>query len=404
MKILFASVFVLTASLLFAADLGFKEYSKEEYWLARDSYPPVTKEALERAVELGRGYFINSQKSDGNFIYLLDLSNGETLHKDNAVRQAGALWALCSLARERYNEPTGRAARLGIDFFAKNVRSFANGTQCTVYPDTTMIQTGMVALFSLSLIEYLRGQGEYMDADTRMRYQGLLDAHLNYLKSMELPNGSWASHFETKLSLRGIRTSPYYDGETLLAYIKAAKYMGRSDLIPRINMALPILVKRYTLECWKPGGDPDLSKGFCQWGMMSMDEYYSTDWNEHDSFIKDASLSYAWWLIHETSLERKNGNTGYSLEGLIGVYNIQKSSGNKVNADKIRGVIERVMSRLLTLQCASPLASHNGALSSISKLPEGAEGGIISSDFEPTVRIDTHQHQMHAMLMMLKMY
>ena len=79
------------------------------------------------------------------------------------------------------------------------------------------------------------------------------------------------------------------------------------------------------------------------------------------------------------------------------------AAGRKEDAAKVHAVIMRIMSRLLTLQCGSPLSKYNDALAAITKLPDGAAGGIINAEDDPRVRIDTHQHQMHAMLMLLKL-
>jgi len=393
---------VILCALPWAEENAFSRLAKEEYWQRKHQYPPVTKEALVQAIELGRSYFLNHQKGDGNFVYMLDLENGETVQKDNAVRQAGALWALCSLCRDRYNEPTGKAARLGIEFFAKNVKTLANGTQCAVYPGNSVISTGTPALLCLALTEYIRGRKDFMDADLRLKYQGLLDMHLNFLKVMEMSDGSWSSAYETEHGIQSSKSSGYYDGEALLAYIKAAKYMGRTDLLPRIDMAIPLLLNKYTLECWKPGGDANTSKAFSQWAMMAMAEYYDADWNTHDGLIADAAQAYGWWLIYTNSLEHRSGNTGYSVEGLVAVYNVMDAAGRKDEAARMLDIIMRITSRLLTLQCGSPLSRYNDKLASIPKLPDGAAGGIINADDDTRVRIDTHQHQMNAMLMLLK--
>lgn len=396
-------LFLLMPFLVFATTL--EEYATEDFWLKRNErYPRVTREALENAIENGRTYFLNHQKGDGNFIYSLDLSNGRIKNKDNPIRQAGALWAVCSLCRDRYNEPTGEMARRGIEFFAKNMITLPNGLKCTAYPEKDTIATGTVALYCLALIEYLRAQEKFMEPDMRIHYQGLLDTHLAFLKNLEMEDGSWIAYTDIKQNVQGIRSSPYYDGEALLAYIKAAKYLGRTDLIPRIEMALPKLVKKYTEDCWADIEKWKDSKGFSQWGMMSMGEYFTADWNTHDAYILKAAPAYAWWLIHGNKLEERTGNTGYSVEGLLGVYSIFDANGDKENAAKIRAITERIMARLLTLQCGSELSKYNSALSKIIKFPENAEGGIIAADDDPTVRIDTHQHQMHAMLLMLKLF
>ena len=137
--------------------------------------------------------------------------------------------------------------------------------------------------------------------------------------------------------------------------------------------------------------------------MMAMAEYYEAEWNPHSEIIVDALQAYAWWVIHSNKLETRNGNTGYAIEGLVGVCKVLEAAGRKEEAAKVRAVIMRIMSRLLTLQCGSPLSKYSDTLAAIPKLPDGAAGGIINAEYDPRVRIDTHQHQMHAMLMLLNL-
>jgi hypothetical protein len=57
--------------------------------------------------------------------------------------------------------------------------------------------------------------------------------------------------------------SPYYDGESLLFLVKAAKYIeGYDYLIPVIQEIAPVLAKEYTVDKWRKDHDSDTTKGF----------------------------------------------------------------------------------------------------------------------------------------------
>ena len=260
--------------LLHAETLGeyLQKLSEESYWLKAAERPEITRTNLIQAIEMARAYYLNHQKVDGNFIYAMDISNGEMIDKDNQVRQAGALWGLACLNRDRFNEPNRRALLLGIDFFASRVAPLQNGEKCFIYPNDSTINTGTVALFALTLIEYLHGQKNFIDEKLRQKYTELLDIHLSFLRSMEMEDGSWAHNYNPEANTKPFNSSPYYDGEALLAYCKAARYLDRTDLMDRINSAIPKLIAKYTVKAWEKELESEEAKGFYQWGCMAFAE------------------------------------------------------------------------------------------------------------------------------------
>lgn len=397
-------------SLLFAAlshsaptlEESIKKLAQEKTWLDKMESPVITRQSLIHAIEMGRSYYLNHQKPEGNFIYALDIENGEIIDKDNQVRQAGALWGLSCLNRDRFNEPTRRAVLLGIDFFESQVQTLPTGEKCFVYPNENAISTGAVALFCLSLTEFLYGQEKYLDEKVKAKYRSILDTHLEFLRSMEMKNGSWARAYDVASGFRENNSSPYYDGEALLAYCKMARYLGYTNLIERINYSLPLLAKKYTVDSWSEGGDVNQTKGFYQWGCMAFAEYGEAAWTPHGALAKDAALALSWWIIHENQLAHRLGNTSYAIEGLIGAWRLTKLTGDTENQKKLGAVIEQIMSKLMTWQYKGPFMKFNEVLSAIKKAPPSADGGITYSKADTMVRIDVQQHQMHAMLLMLK--
>ncbi len=381
-----------------------RPFCSEQTWLDLQKPPPISKQIVTQSIEAARTYYLNQQKTEGNFTYALDISTGDVFEDDNAVRQAGALWGLACLNRDRFNEPTRRAVILGLDFFAKKTRALPSGEAATVYGEDETISTGMVALYCLSIIDFITGQEKFLPEDVLKRFRLQLDIHLHYLRSMEMADGSWARVYDVPSGYREPVASAYYDGECLLAYCKAARYLGKTELIPRINEALPKLIKRYTLDCWQPGGDRELSKGFYQWGCMAFNEYQQAGWEPHGDLARHSAIALSWWLLHENQLASRQGNTSYAIEGLVAAWHCAKALNDQSAMTSIRRNCEDIMANLISWQYGGPLMQHNPYLSSLDRVPPKAFGGITSSRDSSVVRIDIVQHQVHAMLMMLNAF
>ncbi|HOG49988.1 MAG TPA: hypothetical protein PKY10_05325 [Lentisphaeria bacterium] len=381
-----------------------RPYAARDYWQTQPAPPPLTRTALVRSIEAARAYYLNQQKSDGSFIYGKDMASDEVYEDDNQVRQAGALWGLASLNRDRSNEPTRRGVILGLDFFARCMTVLPTGESTVVYPDEENIKTGTVALYCLSLIEFLRSEGASLPKEVKDRYQTYLDLNITYLQSMEMPDGSWARSYDAPSGFRETIASPYYDGEALLAYCKAARYLGRTDLLPRIEYAMPRLIAKYTVVCWRPGGDTKLTKGFYQWGCMASAEYLEAGWTTHAELATDAALAMSWWLLYDNQLEYRQGNTAYAVEGLVGAWRAAKVRKDTKSMAVLQETAERITNQLITLQYGGPYQDFNPLLKSLRRVKPESFGGISASRDSAVVRIDVQQHQTHAMLMILNCF
>lgn len=402
-KFLLLACFLGNGLLAGTADLSarLKPYLAPEYWQNLDVVPTISREHLVTAIEAVRVYYLNQQFKDGNFLYAMDLSTGQFFDDDNQVRQAGALWGLSCLNRDRFTENTRRALLSGIDFFERNRKKTPSGEMILAYPGEDVLKTGTVALFCLSLIEFLTGQEQFLPVQVRQRYEDMLDQQLAYLQSMELADGSWAGQYDLPSGYREKVGSPYYDGEALLAYCRAARYLKRDKLLVRVHSALPLLIDKYTVKCWEPGGDSDLTKGFYQWSSMACAEIVEAGWENAD-LAGDAALAMAWWQIYENKLEVRGGNTAYALEGLIAAWRIAKVRGDLQSMERIRPVIERCLGRLMIWQVGGPFQKQNSYLNSLPKVHPKAYGGITSALNSNIIRIDNVQHQLHAMLLALQ--
>ena len=377
-------------------------YLKMDFWQQEIQTPPLSRGILIQSLEAARAYYLNQQKPEGNFKYLLDLSDGQTADDDNQVRQAGAIWGLACLNRDFFNEPTRRALLMGLDFFIQNVKTLPTGETVIVYPGEKNLNSGTVALFCLALTDFLAGQDKYLDQSTKDKYRRILFTHINFLRTMELDDGSWSRAYELSSGIRKPISSSYYDGETLLAYCKVARLYNRKDLIRRINFALPRLIHRYTVQTWRPDGDQDLTKGFYQWGSMAFAEYIEAGWEPHAKLAADAAMALAWWQIDENQLEAKKANVAYAVEGLAAAWKIAQMTGRKDAEDRLKPVIDNLMGKLILCQYKGPFMQYNPYLMSLKDVVPEAYGGITAAQNSPLVRIDNVQHQVHATLLTLK--
>ena len=380
--------------------MGLRRRANEAAW-----HDPLDSVRLERrllteAIEKARAYYLAQQLEAGNFTYARNIVTGEQATDDNQVRQAGALWGLASLNRDRPDLPTARAVIHGLLFFYSNSRPLHSGYTGPVYPGSDEIKTGTVALATLAMIELWRGEEKYLTRLGKGQCTMWARHYLNYLRGMEMENGSWGRLYKVEKAERVAVSSAYYDGEALLAYCRAARYMGRRELIPRIERIAPLLAQKYTTDAWRLDPDSDLTKGFFQWGCMAFAEYVEAGWKDAD-VMGDACLALAWWQIHERKVETLRGNTAYAVEGLLAAYKVAKMRGNTKAMQSLRPVIERLLVQQISTQVGGPLMEYSRFLAS-NQYQLDCVGGIMASASSGQVRIDVVQHQVHAMLMALE--
>lgn len=395
--------------------LQLNHYADRENWLKTHQAPlPVlTREALEESIEAAGMYLVNQQTSQGNFRYAYDLVSGEEDDSDNQVRQAGTLWSICNLNRHRFTEDTRRCAILGLDFFLRGQRGLPDADVITTtYKGQPVIRTGTVALFCLSLMDFLEGQERYLSEKQQEPFLRALENNLKFLHFQELPSGSWREEYE----LGGMRlpediapVSPYFDGESLLAYMTAARfYQARPalqkpfDLEARCRLSLEELLKKYIIDAFALDGDTDGIRGFYQWGVMACLQA----WNlfPEDPALRDiawkGAMALSWWQIYGHRLESRQGNTAFAVEGLVAAAELARLAGADEQSKLLGATAVRILTRLMTWQVGGPFMDVNPFLAARrNSLPQKAFGGITSTQDTGYIRIDVVQHQLHAMLL-----
>jgi UDP-N-acetylmuramoyl-tripeptide--D-alanyl-D-alanine ligase len=139
----------------------------------------------------------------------------------------------------------------------------------------------------------------------------------------------------------------------------------------------------------------DDCKGFYQWSSMAFTELYLLEPGE-TRWLK-RTLAMADWILDVHRVLGRRRNTGYAFEGLVSAYHLAHLDGSMATMVKLRTAIETGLSRLSTWQVGSSVQSAE--LQALSPRNPSALGGVLGAPQESLLRIDTTQHQMHALLL-----
>jgi UDP-N-acetylmuramoyl-tripeptide--D-alanyl-D-alanine ligase len=337
------------------------------------------------------------QKPEGNFDYEYNWQAKSLSRDDNEVRQAGVLWGLVLLYQTAAKPELAAAIERGFDFFDQHSGE-RDGARCIAYPGNSVGSMGTIALVALAYVDYLSLEG-HLSVERRALHDERLDQYLKMLAGSVTRNGLWHGNFDPKTCEPEDDPSPYSDGEALLALVKAAKYVGRTRLVPLIVKQAKAGRRLNVTKALAYDADSDVTKGYYQWGSMAFYELATSDFPEkrlpaaEKAAYGDAVLDLADWMIDTHKVLTRSRNTAYAFEGIVTAYALAKKRGDSRQA-KYACAVDIGLERLVSWQVGGPLPNRftKGGGSGDAK----ALGGIQNSAFEPALRLDVTQHQMHA--------
>lgn len=354
----------------------------------------LTRATLDASIRLGTRFLLAHQKPAGNFDYEFDWQTLQHSEDDQQVRQAGALWGLTLLYQDDKRPELAAAIERGLEFFDSNSRR-AKGVRCVAYPGSSAGRAGTTALMALSLVEYLRAAQD-LATDKRSLFEARLDEYLKMLVGSVHPSGLWYGEYDVKTCGPKGEPSPYSDGEALLALVKAAKYLERKHLLPTIMTAAAAGKKVNIDEALAREPDSDVTKGYYQWSTMAFYELATSEFPDV-AVYGDTVLSLADWMIDEHRVLTRLRNTGYAYEGIIHAYALAKQRHDSVRQAKYGCVIDLGLEHIMSWQVGGPVSNRFTA--SASSNDPRALGGVQNAAFDPALRVDVTQHQMHATLL-----
>jgi hypothetical protein len=365
----------------------------------------LEREQLDASIALGTQFLINNQKSEGHFGYAYNWRDRRHVDDDSEVRQAGATWGLALLHRANPTPQLRAALSKALSFFARNAR-VVDGRRFVAYPGARAGSLGTVALLALAHIDDLRSDDARTRAtsktDDRRR---TLDQLLAFLVSAHRSDGRFHARYQLDTGEPYGKPSPYYDGEALLALVKAAKYLGRRDLLPLALTAAKAGHHHNVMQARAVEPDSDITKGYYQWSSMAYYELATDDAAVGSAFREPYAswlLELADWMVDVHGTLRRTRNTAYAYEGIVPAFAIARARGDSARTRKFGCVIEAGLRRLSSWQIGS--ANANAFISAHPTDDPFAIGGVQNHAREPELRIDVVQHQMHALLLARDLY
>jgi hypothetical protein len=362
----------------------------------------LTRDALQRSLELQTRFLRRHQRPEGNFNYEYNFSSKQLSNDDNEVRQAGALWGLV-LAYGHEPDVAARSAELqgqierGLAFFREHSRQ-SKGRRCIAYPGAEKGSMGTVALVALAYIDYLRAAPLGLTEEALALHRAYLAGHLRHLERSLRPDGLWHGKYDTKTCSPGGEPSSYSDGEALLALVKAAKYLEFSALEPTLLRAADAGRTLNIDAALSQDPDSDVTKGYYQWSSMAFYELATSNMPDGATY-GDTVLQLADWMIDEHDTLWRLRNTAYAYEGIIHAYALAQQRRDSARVAKYGCVIDVGMNRLLSWQVGGPLALE---FASRGKDDPLALGGVQNEARDAALRIDVTQHQAHATMLALR--
>jgi len=308
-----------------------------------------------------------------------------------------------------------------LQYFDKHSVKFDGNRRLMNYPGQEPQKLGAVALLALSHIEVLR-RPELLDSEEKQQLEASLEGYLTAILSARTGKSNFYKFYDGKTGKHFGPTSPYYDGECLLALVKAAKYLSHDHLWPHIKVSAEAGFKKNVakglklfevkhrgrgktakMEKWDKAQASKRMKGYYQWGTMAWYELLGME-NADFSKYSDRTLRYGDWLSSKTAPASSGSNTGYAFEGLIPAFVTAVQLGNEKLQQDFGCTIREGMISLHSLQ-----VGHTKAVGLAEPLPRPADaklrdepraqGGAQGSRGSAALRIDTTQHQLHALLM-----
>ena len=355
----------------------------------------LDRTTLDASLRAGARYMLASQKPEGNFTYQYDFVAKKEITGISAVRQAGALWGLALIHRDEPTEETAAAIGKGLAFFLRHSRLTEDGRRYVVYPGSRSGRTGTVALVSLALIELLGAKSGVEDRDTLTKR---LEEYLAFLWSLRTARGQFHQGYRHDSGAPYGSPSPYFDGESLLAFSKASRQLGlRADDREKLLESAEEMYRVNVERAREVHPDSKTTKGFYQWGSMSFFEIHQAGWAGSSDLWAKRTVELAIWMIdvHRTLARRKN--TAYAHEGMVCAWALARRTGARAAQTKIGKVVDEGLRKLTTWQVGGP--APNAFLLGHPTTDPRAVGGVMNAKDDPVLRIDVTQHQTHAVLL-----
>ena len=355
----------------------------------------LTQPICNEALNLGLRFMLSKVQTDGRISYEVPLRPGPAESSTHQVREAGGVWGLSLyLHRPGLSDRQRRAIWAALARCHERLQRKSRSRHGRRWPLADGESSGLLgtaALHGLALVEML----SQADCPERQQRYALLKSLLTFILTCRQSSGRYHSGYNLTTGEPTDEPSPYFDGEVCLLLAKAARVLGMTEYAVPATTAADSMFAAYAETALRDEQLSDDCKGFYQWGSMAMRELHQLEPNERR--WSQRVLAMADWILDVHQVLSRKRNTGYAFEGLISAFHLAELQGKAGTQERLRRAIEEGLSRLCTWQLGSSLQCQ--ALQMLTPHNPQAVGGVLGGRNDNVIRIDTVQHQMHALLL-----
>jgi hypothetical protein len=377
-----------------AADLSFVDLARlartraaEAAWTTAPPRRPLSAEERQKALDGMRQYLQAQQLPDGLFRPELDLRRRLPAAAVDPRRQAAAVRAAAVLAGTRPSPELQQATLRALQLFASRTGTQACGAAAPVLGEEAEIHTQTVASLCLALQEFLHAQQPFMTVDGRQHLARLLDRWLDWLKAMEMGDGSWAVAYIPVANERNATADPATDALCLLAYATHARRTGRADARDALPPLFLRLAYRHIVPAWRGQAAPQDLIAFAPAAAAAAAEYAAMPGAEHAAACGDLVLGLAWWFLHELDAGADPDTLVPALEVLASARRLAIARGDAPLAARLEEYAEPLLARLLRRQVNGPRWADNPYARGLA-VPRLCSGGFVARDPATRLRLD----------------
>lgn len=335
---------------------------------------PYKSTSFTQALTAGIKWFGEVQTANGDFVYSMSVPDGEVVEGNEIVRQAGALYGIAHGYRFNKDEQTKRTLERGFEYFSQITQPKDATSSAIVFEHST--KSNSSALLLLALIEYLETSPEGKELYAEQAKQ-----LANFLITTQTPFGT----FIYEKTARGNEQSPYNDGESFYALVRAYKYFHDEQYLASAKKSANFFLKVYDRTYFE--------SGFYAWGMAGFAHLYLIDpqedyWNfmhkATDKFMDDRG---------KYSLHQPKPGSAVFLEGVAHVAWIAKERDHEYYL-QLKSYLEQMLNNASQFQI--------GSSDSIVKTDHPQlQGAVCQNDECSVTRIDYAQHYISALYLYL---
>jgi hypothetical protein len=356
----------------------------------KKSSTPLSSSELRTSIEAGVEWLKNAQEPNGHFKYEYIPYENRYREDDNIVRQTGALYVLGEIIKRNKSDSFKISGTLttSLSYFSSLTKiTDGNGRCIAMSSVSTKCQLGATSLALIGLLGYL----DYAPSKKSL-YAKDVDGYLAFILEMQKENGGFRNQYRVRSTKQSSTESPFSNGEALLALVRYYEFNKRADVKGAIDRAFTHLKEQ------------PYDAALYLWIMAALKDLNQIDPNSQ--YVEYAEAFTKWRVAGGASYLTGTRNTCPYAEGIASALSILKSTIPESRYQSYRAVLDKgnqmnYQFQISNVDTTRVLMTPSGITLKALSFPPPALGGFLTSNSEPTQRIDFTQHCINSYLQTL---